>query len=258
MFYIYHINNVKIGCTNNLKKRVEKVQGYKDYKVLAVTDNLNKASQLEIYYQKLFGYKQDINSYLQLMINKNKKSMDKKIHVTKRTLTFKGTTDQALTGYNFPMLVELLDGTHIAFDIKTIEWIKNNNTVSQHSKERFVYINALTNFISQEKTNEVEIFNNIRVWARERGIYDFGDPLTQYCKLMEEAGELAQALVTEKNEKKKVDTIDAIGDMVVVLTNLAELVGVRIEDCVESAYGEIADRKGKMENGTFVKENNDN
>jgi hypothetical protein len=42
--------------------------------------------------------------------------------------------------------------------------------------------------------------------------------------------------------------------MVVVLTNLAHLEGFTIEDCIDSAYTEIATRKGKMLNGTFVKE----
>jgi NTP pyrophosphatase (non-canonical NTP hydrolase) len=66
---------------------------------------------------------------------------------------------------------------------------------------------------------------------------------------MEEAGELAKALL--KDDKPEI--IDAIGDMVVVLTNLAHLEGLDIEDCIDSAYKEIADRKGKMINGTFVK-----
>ena len=42
--------------------------------------------------------------------------------------------------------------------------------------------------------------------------------------------------------------------MVVVLTNLARMEGVKIEDCIQGAYDEIANRKGKMINGTFVKE----
>jgi hypothetical protein len=42
--------------------------------------------------------------------------------------------------------------------------------------------------------------------------------------------------------------------MVVVLTNLSHFVGVDIEDCVVSAYNEIKNRKGKMSNGTFVKQ----
>jgi NTP pyrophosphatase (non-canonical NTP hydrolase) len=69
-------------------------------------------------------------------------------------------------------------------------------------------------------------------------------------KLIEEAGELAKALL--KNDKSEI--IDAIGDMIVVLTNLAKLENLLIEDCVLSAYDVIKNRKGKMENGTFVKE----
>jgi len=67
---------------------------------------------------------------------------------------------------------------------------------------------------------------------------------------MEEAGELAQAIL--KNDEPEV--IDAIGDMVVVLTNLAKLRGYNIEDCITSAYDVIKSRQGKMINGTFVKQ----
>ena len=42
--------------------------------------------------------------------------------------------------------------------------------------------------------------------------------------------------------------------MVVVLTNLAHLHGTEIEDCISQAYNEIKSRKGKMINGTFVKD----
>ena len=43
--------------------------------------------------------------------------------------------------------------------------------------------------------------------------------------------------------------------MVVVLTNLAELCDLSIEECVEEAYEVISKRAGKMVNGTFVKNN---
>ena len=68
---------------------------------------------------------------------------------------------------------------------------------------------------------------------------------------MEEAGELAKALL----DKDKPEIVDAIGDMVVVLTNLAHLEGLEIESCIGSAYNEIKNREGKMVNGTFVKNN---
>ena len=55
-------------------------------------------------------------------------------------------------------------------------------------------------------------------------------------------------------DKNEFETIDAIGDMVVVLTNLARLSGTDIEVCIEDAYEAISSRKGKMINGTFVKD----
>ena len=93
-------------------------------------------------------------------------------------------------------------------------------------------------------------FDLIRTWADERGLYDKGDTKTQYLKLMEEAGELGRAIL--KNDEP--EFIDAIGDMVVVLTNLARLGGVSIETCIDSAYDVISKRTGKMINGTFVKD----
>lgn len=94
-------------------------------------------------------------------------------------------------------------------------------------------------------------FELIRDWAKEKGILKKGDAKTQYVKLQEESGELAKALLN--NDKEEI--IDAIGDIVVVLTNLAELEGLKIEDCIDSAYNVIKNRTGKMINGTFIKNN---
>lgn len=96
-------------------------------------------------------------------------------------------------------------------------------------------------------TNE---FDHVRSWAKERGLYDKGDPKTQFIKLMEEAGETGRAIL--KNDEPEIK--DGIGDMVVVLVNLAHLSGYTLEECVNAAYEEIKSRKGSMQNGTFVKE----
>ena len=98
-----------------------------------------------------------------------------------------------------------------------------------------------------ELTNE---FEAIRKWAKERGIFTNGSTESQFEKLLEEVDELEVA-ITEKNRE---EFIDAIGDCVVVLTNLAFMQGISIEDCINSAYNEIKNRKGKIENGCFVKE----
>ena len=98
--------------------------------------------------------------------------------------------------------------------------------------------------------NLTKEFQPIRDWAQDKGIYDKGDAKTQYIKLLEETGELAKSILKQDEE----EFVDAIGDCVVVLTNLAKLKGYDIEECINSAYEVIAKRKGKMENGTFCKD----
>jgi NTP pyrophosphatase (non-canonical NTP hydrolase) len=94
------------------------------------------------------------------------------------------------------------------------------------------------------------IFNKIREWALTKGIYNKSDSFAQYSKLMEENGELGEALM----RRNKDEIVDAIGDMIVVLTNIAHLEGYYIEDCIESSYNVISKRKGKMVDGLFIKE----
>ena len=76
------------------------------------------------------------------------------------------------------------------------------------------------------------------------------DTKTQALKLVEEVGETCRAILKEDYE----EVVDGIGDCVVVLTNLAELNNVSIEDCIDAAYDEISNRTGKMVNGTFKKD----
>ena len=93
-------------------------------------------------------------------------------------------------------------------------------------------------------------FDLIRDWADERGLYENGDSKTQALKLVEEVGETCRAILKEDY----VEITDGIGDCVVVLTNLAELHGVSIEECIYAAYREIKNRTGKMVNGTYKKD----
>lgn len=93
-------------------------------------------------------------------------------------------------------------------------------------------------------------FQPIRIWARARGILDGGDPKTQCLKLSEEVGELAKAI----NEGNQPEIQDALGDCVVVLVSLAYLCNTDLEQCVNSAFEEIANRSGHMQTGTFIRE----
>lgn len=93
-------------------------------------------------------------------------------------------------------------------------------------------------------------FDDIRAWAHERNIINGATMQAQFVKLMEEVGEMASGIAKGRPEVIK----DGIGDAVVVLTILAAQHGVEIEHCIELAWNEIKDRKGRMVNGVFVKE----
>lgn len=93
------------------------------------------------------------------------------------------------------------------------------------------------------------LFGLIKDWAVERGL-DKADPYKQMLKLMEEVGELAQGMAKGKQEQIE----DSIGDIVVVLIVLSLQMNLSLKDCVELAYQEIKNRKGRMINGVFVKE----
>ena len=86
--------------------------------------------------------------------------------------------------------------------------------------------------------------------AKKRGIYEKGTLNGQFIKLIEEVNELKDGIENDDLN----EFIDAIGDCVVVLTNMAALNGVPIEFCINSAYEVIKNRKGVMKNGFFEKD----
>jgi mazG nucleotide pyrophosphohydrolase domain protein len=94
-----------------------------------------------------------------------------------------------------------------------------------------------------------DITELIKKWATDRNVTN-GDTKSQMVKLFEEAGELAEGI----NKNKQDLIIDSIGDVYVVLVILCMQLGLDINDCIKAAYEEIKDRKGKLVNGLFVKE----
>ena len=88
----------------------------------------------------------------------------------------------------------------------------------------------------------------IKQWHRDRNLIDGATDKDQVCKLIQEVGELSD------NVCKGRDVSDDIGDCIVVLINIAERNGLTLEHCMSVAYNDIKDRKGKMVNGVFVKE----
>jgi len=88
----------------------------------------------------------------------------------------------------------------------------------------------------------------IKQWHHDRNLIEGATDKDQVCKLIQEVGELSD------NVCKGRDIRDDIGDIIVVLVNIAERRGVSITECCEVAYNDIKDRKGKMVDGIFVKE----
>mgnify|MGYP005993666397 CR=1 FL=1 len=256
MYYLYHIPGKKIGVTRNLNTRVTLMQGYKEneYEVLEQSDDIDYISDREIELQKSYGYKVDRKLYKNLF-NKMK------INATEQTSTFPCPVNKLKGRLKDNVGLTWITPQGYSFEITNgnINWIIANVSESMYNKERcYIYNKAFYEAYYNPKHRIGENiydpslndrFGLIRHWAKQRGLYDKGNSHTQYVKLIEEAGELAQSLL--KQDKPEIQ--DAIGDMVVVLTNLAVLEGMQIENCIDSAYNEIANRKGKMINGTFVK-----
>ena len=276
-YTIYHVPGVKIGVTINVKNRVEEQQGYRpdEYEILETSDDLDYISKRELYLQERYGYTVDRQLYKELFNNNFIELNNMDINVTEMTTTFPCPVNK-LKGRlmdNMGMSWETIAG-HVTITEKSIEWIMSNVKSSQYTSDRcYVYNKAFARYFDnndsyldprvskalkeKEACNTTcddcgdDLFNCIRAWANERGLYDKGDVKTQYIKLMEETGEIGRAIL--KNDTAEL--VDGIGDAVVVLTNLAELAGVPIEDCIQEAYNVISKRKGKMINGTFVKNN---
>ena len=265
-YYLYEIPGKKIGVTCDIYNRVTIQQGYEDheYKILEMSEDINYISDREIELQKQYGYRVDKELYKNL---KPKTNMN--INVTEQTTTFPYPIDK-LKGNLMDHLGYEWNTEHGKFTLSldSVNWIMQNVKTSMYNTSRsYIYNKALSNWVMTQdaiiievkdhnkpsdikhKQKPLKMFENIREWAKVRGLYEHGDVKTQLVKLQEEMGELAKATL----EKDKDEIIDAIGDMVVVLTNLAHLNGLKIETCIASAYNEISQRKGKMISGTFVK-----
>jgi len=288
-YYIYHIPGKKIGVTTNLKNRVEDQQGYGpgEYEILARRHDISEAAKYEAMYQRMYGYPVDIVPYDKLNCNKNKLNMN--INITEQTTTFPCPVNK-LKGQLMDNIGMTWETDHGIFFINeySIKWIMANVKTSMFNKQRsYVYNKAFARFYDNHQThaypsNGVDQYDGktlagglspervpqccdeyspcncrpyyqfdlIRDWAEERGLYANGDPKTQALKLVEEVGETCRAILKEDYE----EVVDGIGDCVVVLTNLAELMDISIEDCIAAAYDEIKDRTGQMENGTYKKD----
>ena len=92
------------------------------------------------------------------------------------------------------------------------------------------------------------LINKAIQWHHDRNLIDGSTDAAQHTKLVEEVKEL------ETNILLSQPVADDIGDILVVLINIATRNNLSLFDCLSHAYNDIKDRKGKMVDGVFVKE----
>lgn len=102
----------------------------------------------------------------------------------------------------------------------------------------------------------IKEFEDVRQWKKIRGIGgDENTPMhtrvqSQFQRVMQEVIEIHEALVLEDEE----EFMDAVGDTIVTLINIADIKGYSAEDCLAKAFGVIKLRKGITQPaGDFVR-----
>jgi NTP pyrophosphatase (non-canonical NTP hydrolase) len=264
-----------------------------EYVILAESKDITFISNLEINMQKAFGYKVDIVPYNKLKFNKTKMNINITEQTTTFPCPANKLKGQLMDNIGMTwgtdhgeFIITPITIKWIMKNIKTSMFNEQRSYIYNKAFARFydnndIYVRdkveTLAGGMSEQKVPEccdeynpctcepefdkrpkhkftphtgLNDFDLIRMWANQRGIYEHGDTKTQSLKLVEEVGEICRAILKEDHD----EVVDGIGDAVVVLTNLAELQGVRIEDCIKTAYKVIAQRSGKMVNGTFKKD----
>ena len=93
-----------------------------------------------------------------------------------------------------------------------------------------------------------QLIQKVSQWHHDRNLIEGATSKDQVLKLIQEVGELSDSVC------KKQDVKDDIGDCLVILINIAEREGTTLEECLAVAYEDIKDRKGKMIEGIFVKD----
>lgn len=117
-----------------------------------------------------------------------------------------------------------------------------------------VGVGYLLGFDTPAKDGIAGLIDKVNDWADERNLKQ-ADPKIQWMRITEEVGEIRDVLLkptkfTEPQEALK----DAIGDTLVTIIVLAHQLDLDVTECLGIAYEEIKNRKGRMINGTFVKE----
>lgn len=180
----------------------------------------------------------------ELMIKfKNIDELQEKVDLLRNSLCREANTIRGILNEYHSVDVEV-NGREITY----------SEVLSENAKRLIKNSSMVTNNLElmevDVKQAEIDYFEKIVEWGKDKGILSKGTVVTQFAKLIEEVTELGEGIEKQSEEEIK----DAIGDSVIVLTLLAKLCNMNIEDCIQSAYNEIKNRTGRMEGGQFIKD----
>lgn len=141
---------------------------------------------------------------------------------------------------------------------RTIQRLENNESQIKPDKAQILadYFGVDVPYLLGYDTDNTfeDLITNINQWADERNLKQ-ADPKIQWMRVTEEVGEIRDVLLKPtKFTEPQAALKDAIGDTLVTIIVLAHQLDLDVTECLGIAYDEIKNRKGKMINGTFVKE----
>ena len=253
--YVYEIIGDKVGSTTRYPERpIEQGALEGEFKLLWQGTDKEEMLKQEVLFQDKLGYKKDpFHGHLTFKQKEGAHTMtivkdEKKLHTLLQNKSVTLDTEYGKIKFKGQEEIQafsdtLATGPYGGWFAKVK--LARNLRDKLNTQDMNVIIEKPCNH-----ENEIPEFKQIRDWATDKGIFTSGDPKTQYVKLQEEAGELAKAILN--NDEPEI--IDGLGDVLVVLINLSHLCGYKLEGCLATAYDVIKKRKGKMVDGTFIKD----
>lgn len=143
--------------------------------------------------------------------------------------------------------------------LTVLRWEHGTNQISIGKAKKLaeyfgVSVGYLLGLDTPAKDGIAELIDKVNEWADKRSLTQ-ADPKIQWMRITEEVGEIRDVLLKPtKFTEPQAALKDAIGDTLVTIIVLAHQLDLDVTECLSIAYEEIKNRKGKMINGTFVKE----
>lgn len=132
----------------------------------------------------------------------------------------------------------------------SLQTFNGRDALNDFLQEQYDGIMYLKQAIMERDLSKESLEEKIVKWANDRSLYKSATHESQLSKLHEEIGEWQEEVLSGDRCAEMLE----LGDMYVVLVNIARMRGFSLEHCGWAAYGKIKDRTGHMENGTFVKD----